>query len=168
MKKELVIQPIEQSGLPGLPKFRAEVDGLPEGHVVANPELEGGEEELEAIQVGDEKFKLPSGGSTSGLRLFKHVLSSENYEIHIVNASSSAYSAPSDILSDNTIIRMHAVKKDISLDCPLLKTASTTSLSAIVFAGETTSIAELAFADFGEDSVTEILNPSTAKKSVRK
>lgn len=168
MKKELVIQPIEQSGLPGLPKFKAVVDGLPEGHVVANPELEGGEPELEALQIGEEKFALPSGGTSSGLKLYDHDMQNDTYELHIISAVSSAYESAAAALADSTVIAVRIIAKATSSEGLFMRSATQGHFNFVAFTSEGATVTDVDGASLVLDHVTEIVNPSLAKKSVRK
>lgn len=127
--------------------------------VVANPELSGDEEVLEGLEIDGTKYKVPQPSEpVASLKLFKHILSSAAYEVHIVSAKEDAYESMADILGDEGIISMKAVKKDVSLDCPLLKSSSTSAFKVVVFGEDSVAMSDLAFADLDEDSVEEIVN----------
>lgn len=170
MKKILNIKPIEASGQPGLPSFDAEVEGLPEGHVIANVELEGGEPELESIQIGEEKFALPQGGTpAAGLKLYKHVLEGDHFVLNVISAVGTEYANGAAVLEDATVISMVAVKKDLSKECTVLRPATVGHLTFVEFAEQEGAVSVVlhdveAETELLADTVTEITNP-VAKKA---
>lgn len=63
--------------------------------VIANPEIEGTEPNLTALQVGEEKFKIPSGGGTANVEWTQEVTSGTKIaEITIDDETTEVY-APS-------------------------------------------------------------------------
>lgn len=127
--------------------------------VVMNPELEGDEPEILGIEVNGEKFKMPEiPEPVEGLKLFMHVLSSTDYEVHIVSAREAAYESLSAIVLDETVISKKAIKKDVSAECLLLTSSSSTELKVVSFEESGAVVSALAFADLSADEVTEIVN----------
>lgn len=127
--------------------------------VVANPELSGDEEVLEGLEIDGTKYKVPQPSEpVASLKLFKHVFNADHYVFEVVSANPETYEDGAAVLADETVIKVSAVKKDVSREGLLLKN-DTGSFNFVDFTSEGASVSVVDNAEFANDVVTEIVNP---------
>lgn len=127
--------------------------------VVANPELAGDEEVLEGLEIDGTKYKVPQPSEpVASLKLYKHVFNSDHYVFEVVSANPEAYEDGAAVLADETVIKVSAVKKDVSREGLLLKN-DTGSYNFVDFTSEGASVSVVDNDEFTNDEVSEILNP---------
>lgn len=127
--------------------------------VVANPELAGDEEVLEGLEIDGTKYKVPQPSEpVASLKLYKHVFNADHYVFEVVSANPEVYEDGAAVLADETVIKVSAVKKDVSREGLLLKN-DTGSFNFVDFTSEGASVSVVDNAEFANDVVTEIVNP---------